>query len=199
MRTLKLSAIFLLSVSFLLASGCESQLVRDLRIRNDTQQKEIDQLRAEKEALELQLGQFQRKLEAAESMGSLDLETLKELLALNKAYAECLKGAAKACLRKANYVQSRPNVRHTVSITSAGDVESEVDNYFQSTHGKDANMYAVFNQRWAEQNRDTLTDKVTKPMETMPQSSFGELIFWSTLALCTFGGIAYLAYDMYMK
>ena len=81
MRTLKLSAIFLLCVSFLLASGCESQLVRDLRIRNDTQQKEIDQLRAEKETLQLQLTQCQRKLESAESMGNLDLDTLKEQIA----------------------------------------------------------------------------------------------------------------------
>ncbi len=81
MRTLKLSAISLLCVSFLLASGCESQLVRDLRIRNDTQQKEIDELRAEKSALELERGQLQRKLDAAESMGNIDLEKLKEQIA----------------------------------------------------------------------------------------------------------------------
>jgi len=81
MRTLKLSAISLLCVSFLLASGCESQLVRDLRMRNDSQQKRIDTLQAEKSALELELGQLQRKLEAAESISNIDLEKLKEQIA----------------------------------------------------------------------------------------------------------------------
>jgi chemotaxis protein MotB len=81
MQTLKLSAIFLLGVSFLLASGCESQLVRDLRMRNDNQQKRIDLLQAEKDALELELAQCQRKLATAESIGNLDIEKLKEQIA----------------------------------------------------------------------------------------------------------------------
>ncbi|NQT03313.1 MAG: hypothetical protein HQ580_14895, partial [Planctomycetes bacterium] len=80
MRTVKLSIIFLLCVSFLLLNGCGSEL-QDLRIQNNTQQDRIAELESELQASALQLGQLQRKLTAAMGSSSIELETLQQEIA----------------------------------------------------------------------------------------------------------------------
>ncbi|MBL7152925.1 MAG: OmpA family protein [Phycisphaerae bacterium] len=77
MRTLKLSAFFLLCVSALLLSGCNSEL-KDLRIRNETQRQTIDRLQAELQAGALQLDQLKRQLADAQQEGGIELDTLKQ-------------------------------------------------------------------------------------------------------------------------
>ncbi len=80
MRTVKLSIIFLLGISFLLLSGCGAEL-QDLRIQNNTQGDRIAELESELQASALQLGQLQRKLTAAMGSSSIELETLQQEIA----------------------------------------------------------------------------------------------------------------------
>lgn len=80
MRTVKLAVIPFLCVSFLLLSGCGSEL-EDMRRRNNAQQLRIDELLSDLEATKLQLEQYQRKLETAQGRGDVELETLKKQIA----------------------------------------------------------------------------------------------------------------------
>jgi chemotaxis protein MotB len=80
MRTVKLSAILSLCVCVLLLNGCSSEL-QDLRIRNNTQQKLIDQLQAELAANTLQLEQMKKQLAAAQQTDSIEAEALQQKIA----------------------------------------------------------------------------------------------------------------------
>ena len=80
MRTVKLSAILSLCVCVLLMNGCSSEL-QDLRIRNNTQQKLIDQLQAELAANTLQLEQMKKQLAAAQQTDSIEVESLQQQIA----------------------------------------------------------------------------------------------------------------------
>jgi len=80
MRTLRLSAIFLLCVSVLLVSGCTSKL-KDLRIKNETQRQQIEQLQAELQAGTLQLDQLKKQLAEAQEKGGIEVDTLKQQIA----------------------------------------------------------------------------------------------------------------------
>jgi len=80
MRTVKLSAILSLCVFALLLNGCNSEL-QDLRIRNNTQQKLIDQLQAELAANTLQLEQMKKQLAAAQQADSIEVEALQQKIA----------------------------------------------------------------------------------------------------------------------
>ena len=77
MRTVRLSALFLVFVSTLVVSGCNSKL-KDLRIQNETQRKRISQLEAELQAGALQLDQLKRQLGDAEAKGGVEVDTLKQ-------------------------------------------------------------------------------------------------------------------------
>lgn len=80
MRTVKLSIIFLLGVSFLLLSGCGSEL-QDLRIQNNTQRERIAELESELQTGILQLDQLKRKLAAAQGSSSVEIQTLQQEIA----------------------------------------------------------------------------------------------------------------------
>ena len=80
MRTVKLSAIFVVCASIFLVGGCDSQL-QDLRIQNQTQQRRIDQLQAELAAANLQLDQLTKKLAAAQQSDSIEVDALKQQIA----------------------------------------------------------------------------------------------------------------------
>ena len=80
MRTVKLSIIFLLGVSFLLLSGCGSEL-QDLRIQNNTQRERIAELESELQTGILQLDQLKRKLAAARGSSSVEIQTLEQEIA----------------------------------------------------------------------------------------------------------------------
>jgi chemotaxis protein MotB len=80
MRTVKLSIIFLLGVSFLLLSGCGSEL-QDLRIANNTQRERIAELESELQTGILQLDQLKRKLAAARGSSSVEIQTLEQEIA----------------------------------------------------------------------------------------------------------------------
>jgi len=80
MRTVKLSIIFLLGVSFLLLNGCGSEL-QDLRIRNQTQSDRINELESELRANLLLLDQLKRKLAAAQGSSSVEIQTLQQEIA----------------------------------------------------------------------------------------------------------------------
>lgn len=80
MRTVKLSIIFLLGVSFLLLNGCGSE-VQDLRIRNQTQSERIAELESELNTNQVQLDQLKRKLAAAEGSSDIEIQTMKQEIA----------------------------------------------------------------------------------------------------------------------
>ena len=80
MRTVKLSIIFLLGVSFLLLNGCGSEL-QDLRIRNQTQGERIAELESELQTNLLQLDQLKRKLVAAQGSSDIEIQTLQQEIA----------------------------------------------------------------------------------------------------------------------
>jgi chemotaxis protein MotB len=80
MRTIRLSAIFVVCAGVLLLTGCDSQ-VQDLRIQNETQQKLIDQLRAELDASTLQLEQLKKQLATAQEKDSIEVDALRQQIA----------------------------------------------------------------------------------------------------------------------
>jgi len=80
MRTVKLSAILVMSAGVLLLGGCNSEL-DDLRIQNRTQQRQIDDLMAELEAKTLELNQLKEKLTAAQQTDSIEVDALRQKIA----------------------------------------------------------------------------------------------------------------------
>jgi chemotaxis protein MotB len=80
MRTVKLSIIFLLGISFLLLNGCGSEL-QDLRIQNNTQRERIAELESELQTNILQLDQLKRKLAAARGSSNVEIQTLEQEVA----------------------------------------------------------------------------------------------------------------------
>ena len=83
MRIAKLSGVFLVCVSMILVSGCNQEL-QDLRIQNETQQKQIDRLQAELAAKRLELDQLNRQLADAGKKGGIEVETLEQKIAALK-------------------------------------------------------------------------------------------------------------------
>jgi len=80
MRTVKLSAIFLVCACGLLTNGCQSEL-QDLRIQNDTQRERIAELESELQVSTLQLEQFKRQLADAQKKSGIEVETLQQTIA----------------------------------------------------------------------------------------------------------------------
>ena len=80
MRTVRLSAIFLVCGWGLLINGCGSEL-QDLRIQNDTQRERIAELESELQVSTLQLEQYKRQLGDAQSKGNIEVETLQQTIA----------------------------------------------------------------------------------------------------------------------
>jgi chemotaxis protein MotB len=80
MRTVKLSLIFLFCVSFLLVTGCTTEL-QDLRIQNNTQRERIAQLESELQVGGLQLDKLKRQLASAQDKGGIEIEALKQEIA----------------------------------------------------------------------------------------------------------------------
>ena len=83
MRIAKLSGVFLVCVFIVLVSGCNQEL-QDLRIQNETQQKQIDRLQAELAAKRLELDQLNRQLADAGKKGGIEVETLEQKIAALK-------------------------------------------------------------------------------------------------------------------
>jgi len=83
MRIVKLSGIFLLCACVVLVNGCNAEL-KDLRVRNATQDKLIKELRSEVQITGLELDQLQRKLDTAEGRFGVEAETLEERVAALK-------------------------------------------------------------------------------------------------------------------
>lgn len=83
MRTIRLSAIFVVCAGVFLIGGCNPEL-EDCRIQNQTQQKLIDELRADLAAANLQLEQLTKKLAAAQQGDSIEVDALKQEIAALK-------------------------------------------------------------------------------------------------------------------
>jgi chemotaxis protein MotB len=77
MRTVKLSAFFLLCISLALLTGCSKQL-QDLKIQNDLQRKQIADLRSQVQTATLELEQLKRQLADAREKGGIDEDALKQ-------------------------------------------------------------------------------------------------------------------------
>jgi chemotaxis protein MotB len=80
MRTVRLSAIFVVCAGVFMVTGCDSQM-QDLRIQNETQQRRIDELQAELAAATLQLEQLKKQLATAQQAGGVEVETLQQKIA----------------------------------------------------------------------------------------------------------------------
>ena len=77
MRINKLSAGFFVCVFLVLLNGCNAEL-KDLKIQNDTQRKQIAELRSEAQATEVELEQLKRQLAAAEDKSAIEQEALQQ-------------------------------------------------------------------------------------------------------------------------
>ncbi len=77
MRITKLSVILLMGVYPVLLGGCNTEL-KDLRIQNDTQRKQIAELRTQVQTATLELEQLKRQLDAAKGKGTIEQETLQQ-------------------------------------------------------------------------------------------------------------------------
>jgi chemotaxis protein MotB len=77
MRTVKLSAFFLLCICPALLTGCDAEL-KDLRIQNDTQRKKIADLNSQVQTSNLQIDQLNRQLADANETSSINEDALKQ-------------------------------------------------------------------------------------------------------------------------
>ncbi len=77
MRTVKLSAFFLLCICLALLNGCDSEL-KDLRIQNDTQRKKIADLGSQAQTASLQIDQLNRQVADANEKSSINEDALKQ-------------------------------------------------------------------------------------------------------------------------
>jgi chemotaxis protein MotB len=82
MRTIKLSGLFLLCAFVVLINGCVTeQDYKNLRVRNDTQQKRIAALESELQTAKVKLDQLKRQLESTEGRGGIEISTLQQKIA----------------------------------------------------------------------------------------------------------------------
>jgi chemotaxis protein MotB len=80
MRTVKVSGMFFVCVCVVMfITGCMQE--NDLRIQNATQRKRIESLESNVQAAKLQIGQLERQLQAAQSLGAAETESLKQKIA----------------------------------------------------------------------------------------------------------------------
>jgi chemotaxis protein MotB len=77
MRTVKLSAFFLLCIPLILLTGCDAEL-KDLKIQNDTQRKQIADLNSQVQTSSLQIDQLNRQLADANEKSSINEDALKQ-------------------------------------------------------------------------------------------------------------------------
>lgn len=83
MRSVKLSTVLIVlvfSVGAAFVGGCDSQM-KDLELRNRTQQERITALESQLQAAQLQLDQLKRRLAAAEQTGGVEVDALRQKIA----------------------------------------------------------------------------------------------------------------------
>ncbi len=79
MRTVKLSALFLLCAGILLVNGCVAeQEYKDLKIQNNTQRNRIADLESRLQATKLELEQARRKLGTIDSRNKVEIDALNQ-------------------------------------------------------------------------------------------------------------------------
>jgi chemotaxis protein MotB len=77
MQSVKLSTIFLTCAAVALMAGCADEC-KDLKVRNATQDKLINELRSEVQTTKLNLSQLERQLNAAKEIGGVEQDALKQ-------------------------------------------------------------------------------------------------------------------------
>ena len=88
MRTGRFCGLVLIFTCMVWVSGCGGQL-RDLRIKNEAQQRRIENLQSELNAARLELDQLKRKLATYGQQGNVEIEALQsQIAALEEALAQ---------------------------------------------------------------------------------------------------------------
>ncbi|HQI28056.1 MAG TPA: hypothetical protein PLT20_08215, partial [Sedimentisphaerales bacterium] len=84
MRSVTRSTVLIvlgLFVGVVFLSGCESQQMKDLRTRNQTQQARIAELESQLQTARLQLDQLRKQLDAANATGGVEVDALRQKIA----------------------------------------------------------------------------------------------------------------------
>ena len=80
MQTVKISTILLVCACVILLSGCGDEL-KDLRIQNNAQKKQISEIESQLQVANLQLEQLKRKLDTAGNLSGIETDALKQKIA----------------------------------------------------------------------------------------------------------------------
>jgi len=80
MRTVKLSAFFLMCAFVVLTNGCAPE-IENLRIQNETQQRRITELESDLQSTKLKFEQLQRGLDTSDSRCKIELDALQQKMA----------------------------------------------------------------------------------------------------------------------
>lgn len=78
MRALTLSIVSVVFAFIILAGGCESAQLKDLKIQNDTQRKRIAEIESQIQAANLELEQLKRQLADAKQKGGVEVDALQQ-------------------------------------------------------------------------------------------------------------------------
>ncbi|MDD5458061.1 MAG: OmpA family protein [Phycisphaerae bacterium] len=82
MRAIKLTAVIVAIASLVLVNGCvPEQDYKDLKIQNTTQQKRINELESQIQAIKLELDQCRRQLETAQGRGGAEAQAMQQKIA----------------------------------------------------------------------------------------------------------------------
>jgi chemotaxis protein MotB len=78
MRALTLLVVSVVCAFIILAGGCESAQLKDLKIQNDTQRKRIAEIESQVQAANLELEQLKRQLADAKQKGGVEVDALQQ-------------------------------------------------------------------------------------------------------------------------
>jgi len=80
MQIARISLVAFVVFGLVVVSGCEDEL-KDCRIQNDFQRKQIAELESKAQSSELQLEQLRRQLRTAQNVGGAEVDALKQTIA----------------------------------------------------------------------------------------------------------------------
>jgi len=144
MRIAKISLVVFVVVGIALVCGCEDEL-KDCRIRNDFQRKQIAELESKVRTSELQLEQLRQQLRTAQNVGGAESDALRQTIAaLEKDLSDkkeliaamqeqLLSGGAKLPVELSTMLEDFANKEEMVTFDpSSGVVKFKSDLLFQS-------------------------------------------------------------------
>lgn len=144
MRVIKLSVVVVICLSIAFLAGCQDEL-KDCRVQNDFQRKQLAELESKAQASELQLNQLREQLRTAQDIGGAETDALRQTIAalekdledkkalIASMQEQLLLGGAKLPVELSTALEDFANAEEMVTFDpSRGIVKFKSDLFFKS-------------------------------------------------------------------